>query len=69
MLHLTPEQIKEFKDVSLADIAMELRRRIKAQSDPIRDEINSQYDGLIAALQHTSSGHLDHRHTTRQSNI
>jgi hypothetical protein len=56
MLHLTPEQINDFRDVSFADIAMELRRRIKAQSDPIREEINSHYDGLIATLQHTSSG-------------
>ncbi len=35
---------------------MELRRRIKATSDPRRDEINAHYDELIAALQHTTSG-------------
>ncbi len=56
MLHLTPAQIEEFRDVSLADMVIELRRRIKVLSDPAREEINSHYDGLIAALQHTSSG-------------
>ena len=50
MLHLTPEQIEEFKDVSFADLAMELRRRIKAQTDPQRNAINAHYDGLIEAL-------------------
>ena len=56
MLHLTPEQIQEFRDVSLTDMAIELRRRIRALSDPAREEINNHYDGLIAALQHTTSG-------------
>ena len=54
MPHLTLEQIEDLRDVSLADAIIEIRRRIKAQSDPIREEINSHYDGLIAALQHTS---------------
>ena len=56
MLHLTPEEIEQFRDVSLTDMAIELRRRIAANSQPIRDGINAHYDGLIDALRHTSSG-------------
>ena len=56
MLHLTPEEIEQFRDVSLADMAIELRRRIAALNQPTRDGINAHYDELIDALHHTSSG-------------
>ena len=56
MLHLTQEEIQQFRDVLLTDMAIKLRRRIQANSNPIRDGINAHYDGLIEALQHTTSG-------------
>ena len=56
MLHLTPEEIEQFRDVSLADMAIELRRRIATINQPTRDGINAHYDELIDALHHTSSG-------------
>ena len=42
MLHLTPEEIEQFRDVSLADMAIELRRRIAAINQPTCDGINLQ---------------------------
>ena len=56
MLHLTPEEIEQFRDVSLADMVIELRRRITAMNQQTRDDINSHYDELIEALRHTPSG-------------
>ena len=53
MPHLTLEQIEDLRDVSLADAIIEMRRRIKAKTDPLRAEINAHYDELLSSL-HTS---------------
>ncbi len=50
MLHLKDEEIEDLRDVSLADAIIEIRRRIKAESDPLRAEINAHYDQLISSL-------------------
>ncbi len=54
MRHLTLEQIEDLRDVSLAYAIIEIRRRIKAQTDPLRAEINAHYDELILSSLHTS---------------
>ena len=53
MLHLKDDEIEDLRDVSLADAMIEIRRRIKAKSDPLRAEIDAHYDELISSL-HTS---------------
>ncbi len=53
MPHLTLEEIEDLRDVSLADAIIEIRRKIKAKTDPLRAEIDAHYDELISSL-HTS---------------
>ncbi len=62
MLHLNDDEIDDLRDVSLADAILEVRRRIKAKSDPIRAEINAYYyDEQISSLNASSSQpHLAH---------
>ena len=50
MLHLNDDEIDDLRDVSLADAILEVRRRIKAKSDPIRADINAHFDEQISAI-------------------
>ena len=55
MLYLNDDEIDDLRDVSFADAILEMRRRIKAKSDPIRAEINDHYHELISSLNTSGS--------------
>ncbi len=43
MPHLKPEEIEDLRDVSLADVIIEMRRGIKAKTDPLMSISRTDY--------------------------
>ena len=55
MLHLNDDEIDDLRDISFAYAILEVRRRIKAKSDPIRAEIDAHFDEQISSLNASGS--------------
>ena len=49
MLHMNDDELYDLRDVYFADAILEVRRRIKAKSDPIRAEIDAHFDEQISS--------------------
>ncbi len=56
MLHLNDDEVDDLRDMSLADAIIEARRRIKANFDKIRADINAHFDEQIPAINTSASG-------------
>ena len=50
MRQLTEDEIKDLRDVSLANALKEARHRLKVKYDKLRDDIDAKFDELLAAI-------------------
>ncbi len=61
MRQLSEEEIKDLRDVCLADALKKARHRLKVKYDKLRDDTNAKFDEHLAAIR-TSSAPTSRRH-------
>ena len=68
MRQLTEDEIKDLRDVSLADALKEARRRLKIKYDKLREDINAKFDKQLEAIIAASTSITDTKSTSTEGN-
>ncbi len=68
MHQLIEDEIKDLRDVAMADALKETRRRLKIKYDKLREDINAKIDDRLEAIRAASASTTDTKATSAKNN-